>query len=190
MVVLVREHLGENMAVTHACQKTAAEEIAAASRMIIDAVRRGRKVILFGNGGSAADAQHLAADFVGRFGRDRSPIPALALTADTSVITSLGNDFGFDRIFARQVEALAGKRDVVIAISTSGRSRNVIEGAEAAKRAGARVIALTGRNGGALARLADVAIRVPSDSTARVQEAHIAIGHAICAITEEAWMQR
>ena len=128
-----------------------------------------------------------AADFVGRSSRERAPIPAIALTTDISVITAVGNDLGFDQIFARQVEALVREGDVVIVISTSGRSENVIRAAEAARRRRARVVALTGRDGGTLATLAHVAIRVPADSTPRIQEAHIAIGHAICAIVDEAW---
>lgn len=190
MVERARRSLRESAAAVEGCLEDGPQAVAAASRLILDAVRRGRKVVLFGNGGSAADAQHLAADLVGRFGRDRAPIPAVALNADTSVLTSIGNDYGFDRIFARQVDALARSGDVVIAISTSGRSANVIEGVRAARRAGAQVVVLTGRDGGTLAHLADVAIRVPSRQTARIQEAHIAIGHALCAIVEEAWARR
>ncbi|MDR7523306.1 MAG: SIS domain-containing protein [Armatimonadota bacterium] len=190
MVEQAQRSLRESTAALQECLERAPNAVADASRLILDALRRGRKAVLFGNGGSAADAQHLAADLVGRFGRERAPWPAVALTADTAVLTALGNDYGFDRVFARQVEALVGAGDVVIALSTSGRSANVIEGVRAARRAGARVIVLTGRDGGALARLADVAIRVPSTHTARIQEAHIAIGHAICAIVEAAWVRR
>ncbi|MDR7484818.1 MAG: SIS domain-containing protein [Armatimonadota bacterium] len=190
MVEQAQHSLRESTAALQGCLERVPDAVADASRLILDALRRGRKAVLFGNGGSAADAQHLAADLVGRFGRQRAPVPAVALTADTAVLTAVGNDYGFDRVFARQVEALVGAGDVVIAISTSGRSANVVEGVRAARRTGARVVVLTGSEGGALARLADVVIRVPSTQTARIQEAHIAIGHAICAIVEAAWVRR
>ncbi|MDR7542632.1 MAG: SIS domain-containing protein [Armatimonadota bacterium] len=183
----VRAHLEANVAVTQACLETVAARVAVAARLILDALRAGGKVVLCGNGGSAADAQHLAAELVGRFARERAPIPAIALTADGAVLTALGNDYGFDRMFARQLEGLVRPGDVVVVISTTGRSRNVVEAAASARRAGARVIALTGRDGGDLAPLADVEVRVPSDRTSHIQEAHITIGHAICAILEDAW---
>jgi D-sedoheptulose 7-phosphate isomerase len=181
-----RRYLGESAAVTTACLDTVADQVAAASQMLLDTLGRGGKIVLFGNGGSAADAQHMAADLVGKFMRDREPVPAVALAADTAVLTALGNDYGFDLIFARQVDALVHEGDAVVAISTSGRSRNIIEGAAAARRAGACVIALTGRDGSPLTEAADVAIRVPSDHIGHIQEAHIAIGHALCALIEEA----
>jgi len=146
--------------------------------------RRGGKILLFGNGGSAADAQHIAAEFVGRFVRERRPLPAVALTTDTSVLTAIGNDYGFERVFARQVAALGRAGDVVVAISTSGASPNVLAGIDAARGAGLTTIALTGRDGGALAKRADLAIVVPSQSTARIQECHIAVGHVICEIVD------
>jgi D-sedoheptulose 7-phosphate isomerase len=183
----IRAHLRGGAEASLECAERAAGEIAAAAAMILEAARAGGRILLFGNGGSAADAQHLAADLVGRFLRERRPIPAVALSTDTSVLTALGNDYGFDQIFARQVQALVRPGDVVVAISTSGRSANVVAGAQAARTAGARVVALTGRDGGPLAREADVAIRVPADHVAHVQEAHIAVGHAICAVVEEAW---
>lgn len=184
-VDVARRYLGDSAAVTTACLEAVAGQVAAAAEVLLETLARGGKIVLFGNGGSAADAQHVAADLVGKFMRDRRPVPAVALAADTAVLTSLGNDYGFDLIFARQVHALVHEGDAVIAISTSGRSRNVIEGAAAARRAGARVIALTGRDGSPLAEAADVAIRVPSDHTGHIQEAHIAIGHALCALIEE-----
>lgn len=183
----VRAHLEASAAVTQASLETAAAQAAAAARLILDAIRAGGTVVLVGNGGSAADAQHLAAELVGRFARERAPIPAIALSADAAALTALGNDYGFDRVFARQVEGLVGPGDVVVVISTTGRSRNVVEAAASARRAGARVVALTGRDGGDLAHLADVEIRVPSDRTAHIQEVHITVGHAICAILEDAW---
>jgi D-sedoheptulose 7-phosphate isomerase len=179
-------YLRESIAVTAACLDALAVPVAAAARLLIEALAGGGKVVCFGNGGSAADAQHLAADFVGKFMRERRPLAAVALTADTAVLTAVGNDYGFERVFARQVEALVREGDIVIALSTSGRSQNVIEGVAAARRARARVVVLTGRDGGRLAELADVAICVPSDHTGHIQEAHIAVGHALCALIDEA----
>ncbi len=185
LVERVRAEIEEGAEVHRRCAESLTEAVAQAAELLLGTVREGGRIVLFGNGGSAADAQHLAAELVGRFARERPAIPAVALCADASAITAIGNDYGFDAVFARQVEAAAGKGDAVVAISTSGRSRNVIEGAAAARRAGARVVALTGANGGELARLADVAIRVPSGTTARVQEAHMTIGHVLCALVEE-----
>lgn len=187
MTARIRADLKETIAVTQACLDEVTQHIAAAARIIVEALAHGGKIVLFGNGGSAAQAQHLAADFVGTFARPRPAIPAVALTTDTSVITAVGNDLGFDQLFARQVEALVGGADVIIALSTSGASVNVLRGTEAARKAGARIIALTGGGGGALARLADVAICVPSDSMTRIQEAHAVIGHVLCTIVEDAW---
>jgi D-sedoheptulose 7-phosphate isomerase len=163
------------------------DDIANSAKLIIDSLMRGGKVVFLGNGGSAADAQHLAADLVGNFTRDRQAIPAIALTTDTSILTAVGNDMGFEQVFARQIEALVDQRDAVVAISTSGTSLNVIRAARAAKAKGARVIGLTGCSGGELAAICDVVIRVPSAKTARIQEAHIAIGHAICELVESWW---
>ncbi len=148
------------------------------------AVRDGNKLMFFGNGGSAADAQHLVTELTVRFERDRPPIAALALTTDTSTLTAIGNDLGFDRVFARQVEALARPGDVAIAITTSGRSRNVILGLQAARDVGAVAAALCGGDGGELAGLADPLLIVPSDDTQRIQEMHITLGHALCGALE------
>jgi D-sedoheptulose 7-phosphate isomerase len=156
------------------------EPIWRAGGAIVSALRQGRKLLLFGNGGSAADAQHLAAEFVGHYVTERAPLPAIALTTDSSVLTAIGNDYGFDEIFARQVRALGRSGDVAIAISTSGRSRNVILAVEAAREAGLATVALTGGDGGNLAPIVDVAIVVPSATTARIQECHITIGHVLC----------
>ncbi len=150
------------------------------------AVRAGGKILLFGNGGSAADAQHIATELVVRFARDRAPIAAIALTTDTSALTAAGNDLGFEAVFARQVEALGRAGDVAVGISTSGRSPNVIAGLRAAKGRGLVAAALAGGDGGALRGLADPLLVVPSRETARIQEMHIAIGHALCAALEDA----
>jgi D-sedoheptulose 7-phosphate isomerase len=155
-----------------------------AASVIVDCLRNGRKLLFFGNGGSAADAQHLAAEFVGRFVSERAGLAAISLTTDSSILTAVGNDYGFDRVFARQVQALGRPGDVAVAISTSGNSPNVLEAVREAKKHGLNVIGLSGKDGGALAREARVAITVDSDSTARIQECHIAIGHIFCELVE------
>jgi D-sedoheptulose 7-phosphate isomerase len=154
--------------------------IAQAGHLFVEALRAGRKLLFFGNGGSAADAQHLAAELVGRYAADRAPLPAIALTTDSSALTAIGNDYGFEQVFARQIRALGRRGDVAIAISTSGRSQNVILGVEAAREAGLATIALIGGDGGKLAPIVDIAIVVPSTTTARIQECHITIGHVLC----------
>ncbi len=158
--------------------------IVAAAETIRAALRAGRSVLVFGNGGSAADAQHFTAELVGRFERERRGAAAIALTTDTSVLTSVSNDYGFERVFARQVEALGRRGDVALGISTSGESPNVLRAFEAAGAAGLTRIALTGRDGGALGRGADIHVNVPEPSTARVQEVHRTILHAICDLVE------
>lgn len=168
--------------VRHACEAPVLEAVA----MVVGAFRRDGKLLLFGNGGSAADAQHTAAELVGRFRLNRRALPALALTVDTSVLTSVANDIAFDAVFARQVEALGRAGDVALGISTSGASKNVVAALEAARAAGLGTIALTGRDGGAVGRAADVHINVPSDSTPRVQEVHRTLLHVLCELVEHA----
>ncbi|WP_262918301.1 D-sedoheptulose 7-phosphate isomerase [Mucilaginibacter straminoryzae] len=155
--------------------------IGEAAKNVINAVKKGNKVLIFGNGGSAADAQHIAAEFTGRFVKERRGLPAIALTTDTSAMTAISNDYGYARIFARQVEALAVPGDVVIGISTSGNSENVIKGLEAGKQIGCYTLGLSGRDGGAMNSLCDLNIVIPVNTTARVQEMHILIGHILCA---------
>jgi D-sedoheptulose 7-phosphate isomerase len=147
-------------------------------------IKNGGKILIMGNGGSAADSQHIAAEIVGRFKKERKGMPAIALTTDTSIITSVGNDYGYDYIFARQVEALCRPEDMVIGITTSGNSANVVRAIEAAKAIGATTVGLTGGTGGKLNNLCDYNIVVPSSVTARIQEAHIFIGHSLCEILE------
>jgi D-sedoheptulose 7-phosphate isomerase len=161
------------------------EGIIEAASLIISCLQSGSKLLFFGNGGSAADAQHLAAEFVGRFVRERAALPALALTTDSSILTAVGNDYGFDQVFARQIQALARPGDVAVAISTSGNSPNVLEGMKAAKKGKLKTIGLTGKNGGALSKEADLTITIASTSTAKIQECHIAVGHLLCELTEE-----
>jgi D-sedoheptulose 7-phosphate isomerase len=159
-------------------------DIDAAGRFICESLRAGNKILLCGNGGSAADAQHIAAELVGRYERQRKPFPAVSLTTDTSALTALSNDYGYEEVFARQVEALAVAGDVLIAISTSGRSANIVKAAEKARVIGCKAIALTGCSGEPLASHCDLAIVVPSERTSRVQEAHITIGHLWCEMVD------
>ncbi|MFN2459098.1 MAG: SIS domain-containing protein [Candidatus Velthaea sp.] len=161
-------------------------QVAAISRALIDAFRGGRKVLWFGNGGSAADAQHLAAEFSGRFLRDRGGLPSEALSVNTSALTAIGNDFGYERVFARQVEAFVQPGDVVVGITTSGTSKNVVLALEEAKKRGAVTVTFTGNGGGAAARVADLALVGPDGYSAIVQEVHITMGHIICDLVEQA----
>jgi D-sedoheptulose 7-phosphate isomerase len=160
------------------------QPVADAAAAILDASRDGGKVLLFGNGGSAADAQHMAADLVGRFQRERRPVAAVALTTDTSIMTAVANDYTFDRVFVRQIESLGNRGDIAFGISTSGRSANVVAGLRAASARGLRTIAMTGRDGGTVGGEVEIHINVPDPSTARVQEAHRTLIHAICELVE------
>ena len=160
--------------------KSQSPQIAAAISLCVTALGSGKKIMLCGNGGSAADAQHIAAELIGRFVHDRKALPAIALTTDTSAITAIGSDYGFDDVFARQVTGLAASGDVLIAISTSGTSPNIIAACRAAAESGCHVIGLGGKTGGHLAEMADVTVVVPSDVTARIQECHILLGHLLC----------
>jgi len=162
-----------------------AGRVIAAADAVTAALRAGRKVLVCGNGGSAADSQHFVAELVGRFTRERRAWPALALSADTCILTAVGNDYGFERVFARQVEAHGQPGDVLIGISTSGNSADVVKAFEQAEAQGLHRIALTGETGGALAPMADVAIRVPSPETSHIQECHIAIGQLLAFMVEE-----
>jgi D-sedoheptulose 7-phosphate isomerase len=162
------------------------ETIKKIARVLVEAYKKGNKMVLFGNGGSAADAQHIATELLGGFTiHKRASLPALALTTDTSALTAIGNDFSFEDVFARQVEAMVNAGDVVIAISTSGNSENVLRGAKAGKARKATVVGFTGESGGKLKGECDLCLQVPSDSTPRIQEAHITVGHILCAIVEQ-----
>ena len=164
--------------------KDETKTIVAVADEIVRAFRRGNKILLFGNGGSAADAQHIAAEFTGKYLRDRDPLPAIALTTNTSSLTAIANDYGYEHIFVRQLKALVAEGDIVIGISTSGNSPNVLLAMEEAKRCGAITVVLTGQ-GGKLKELADFVLAVPSKETPLIQEAHIMIGHIICQLVEE-----
>ncbi len=156
-----------------------------ASAAVVSCLKSGGKIMLCGNGGSAADAQHIAAEIIGRFETERRALPAIALTTDTSILTAVGNDYGYDSIFQRQVQGLAQPGDLVIGYSTSGNSKNVINAVSEAKKAGCKVVTLTGKGGGALAEISDIDLCVDSSSTARIQEAHAFLGHALCSAIDE-----
>ena len=182
----VAAQLRESAAVKVAMSDRDADTICRIADAIVAAYRAHKKVIMFGNGGSAADAQHIVAELLGRFQLSRPALPALALTTNSSVVTAIGNDFGFENVFSRQIEAWAQEGDVVIALSTSGTSRNVLAAVTAAKRRGALTVALTGGTGGALTGAVDLALIVPASSPQRIQEAHITVGHVICSLVETA----
>lgn len=182
----IANDIRESIAVKQAVLIELTGVIQQAAEAVRDAILGGHKVLFFGNGGSASDSQHLAAEIVGRYEKERKGYPAIALTTDTSILTAVANDYGFDHIFERQVEALGQKGDVAVAISTSGNSKSVLLAVHKAKAMGLRTIGLTGRSGGELKKLADLAIVVPSQKTARIQESHILIGHIICERVDEA----
>ncbi|MBI4208571.1 MAG: D-sedoheptulose 7-phosphate isomerase [Deltaproteobacteria bacterium] len=165
--------------------KELARPIATVAEAIVSQLKKGGKVIFFGNGGSAADAQHLAAELIGRFQGERKALPAIALTTDTSILTAIGNDYAFDQIFERQVEGLVGPNDAVVGISTSGHSINVLRGLKKAKDCGALTVAFLGKGGGRIREVVDFPLVIPSDQTSHIQESHITIGHILCGLIEE-----
>jgi len=182
----VRAVLGRSIEVKQALLESCASEIAEAAERVADVFGRGGKVLLFGNGGSASDAQHIAAEWVGRYVEERRALPAIALTANPSELTAVANDYGYERVFVRGIEAHGREGDVAIALSTSGNSPSVLTAVEVARARGLYTLGLTGKGGGQLAGLVDLAIRVPSDETPRIQESHIAIAHAICEVVDDA----
>lgn len=182
--VVIRE-LEESANIKRVMAQNLPDMIVDAAQTILNAYKAGGKVLLIGNGGSAADAQHIAAELVGRFRLERAALPAIALTTNTSTLTALANDYGYEAVFSRQLEALANDKDVLIAITTSGTSPNILKAVETAQSKGVFVIGLTGGSGGKLKGMADLTIVVPSDNTARIQEAHITIGHIICHLVEK-----
>jgi D-sedoheptulose 7-phosphate isomerase len=184
-VAVVRAVIDASIAIHERLRGVDLQPVADAAGAILDAAAAGGKILVFGNGGSAADSQHLAAELVSRFQRERRAVAALALTTDTSVLTAVANDYAFDRVFARQIEALGSRGDVAVGISTSGTSRNVVDGLRVARERGLRTVALTGRDGGPVGAAADIHVNVPDGSTARVQEAHRTLIHAICEIVED-----
>jgi len=166
---------------------TLTDQVEVAAKLCIDSLQNGGKILIFGNGGSAADAQHIAAELVGRYKVERKGLAAIALTTDTSALTSIGNDYGYNHVFDRQVEALANQGDVAIGISTGGSSINVISGLQAAKQLGCNLIGFSGRDGGEMNTLCDVNLIVPAQDTPRIQEMHIVIGHTICHLIDLAF---
>ncbi len=184
---LISDYIEKSIQTKKELLKTKVEVIAEIVKEVVEAYRRGNKIIWFGNGGSAADAQHLACELVSKFYLERKALASIALTTNTSELTAISNDYDFDKVFARQVEALANPGDIVVGISTSGNSLNVIKGIEEAKRHGAITIAFTGASGGKLKRNrnVDYLLTVPSEDTSRIQESHIMIGHIICYLVEK-----
>ncbi len=185
----IKQTLLESAELKRVIAEEMAPQIEAVARLLIDSLRNGGTVALCGNGGSAADAQHIAGELVGRFLLNRPAYSCIALTTDTSILTCVGNDFGFDEVFARQVEGLLGEGDVLIAISTSGNADNCVKATEKARTIGATTVGLTGETGGRLAELCDVCLKVPHTVTARIQEAHITIGHILCGLVESALVE-
>lgn len=181
----IEADIRESIRTKEAVLKDQGGNIEKAVRAIIDSLKSGGKLLIFGNGGSAADSQHTAAELVGRFKTDRKALPAIALTTDTSALTAIANDYGYEHVFSRQLEALASKGDVALGISTSGNSKNVIEAFRKARSIGVKTIALTGGDGGLMKSEADICMIVKTKDTPRIQESHIMIGHIICARIEE-----
>jgi D-sedoheptulose 7-phosphate isomerase len=181
----IKDILLESIQVKEELLRNYVTQIKEIADLMIESLKKGGKVILCGNGGSAADAQHIAAEFIGRFKKDRSALAAISLTTNTSILTSLANDYGYDVVFAKQVEALGQKNDIVVGISTSGKAKNVALALKQAKKQNLKTVALTGGDGGDIGKLADVSFIVPSQVTARIQEAHITVGHIICELVEQ-----
>ena len=181
---LIEEFVAESIRVKTEFFERNSERVAEAAEAIAQALRQGHKVLLFGNGGSAADAQHIAAEFMGRFGPDRMPMPALSLATDTSVLTALGNDYGYHAVFSRQIEGLAQTGDVAIGISTSGNSPNVLAAFDAAREKGVLTIGFTGESGGKMNDRVDILFRAPSRMTPRIQETHLTLGHILCELVD------
>lgn len=181
----IREQLRESARVKESFSEELLGKMARCAESCAAAIRAGRKIVLFGNGGSAADAQHIAAELVVRLERTRPAMAAIALTTNTSILSAAANDMGFEHVFSRQIEALVAEKDVLIAISTSGDSANVLQGAEAGRRRGAFLVGMTGETGGRLAANVDLLLNVPSRNPQRIQEAHICMGHILCSLIEE-----
>ena len=181
----VAKHLKESITVKQEILDRMLPLIEKAASVAADCLKQGHKLLFCGNGGSASDSQHLAAEFVGRYEKERRALAAIALTTDTSILTAVSNDYGYERVFERQVEALGQKGDILIAISTSGNSKNVLKAVEKAKALGLYTVGLTGGNGGALKSAADLVLVIPSKKTSRIQESHILIGHILCECVDE-----
>jgi len=184
MINTIKEEFSSHLETINNVIGSMEKDIETASIIIVQALKNGNKVLLCGNGGSAADAQHIAAELTGRYKSERRGLPGIALTTDTSALTAIGNDYGYDRVFDRQVEALANKGDVIIGISTSGNSKNIVSALKLGQELGCQTVGLTGRDGGAMNDVCDINLIVPSDNTPRIQEMHILFGHTICQIVD------
>lgn len=182
---IVRNEIEDSIFLFKEVKESLKDEIIESAKIIINSIKKGNKLLICGNGGSAADSQHFAAELVGRFKKDRKALPAISLTVDTSILTAWSNDYSFDTVFSRQVEAVGKKGDVLFGISTSGNSQNVIEAFKIANKTGIYTIALSGKDGGKMKKYAKLNIIVPANDTARIQEAHILIIHILCSIIEK-----
>lgn len=183
----IKDVLLDSIQIKEELLRTRIGDILKISRAMIECLKKKGKILVCGNGGSAGDSQHIVAELVGKFQKERPGLSAVALTTNTSILTAIGNDYGYEQVFSRQVEALAQKNDLLLGISTSGKAKNVACALRQAKKAGIKTAILTGGDGGELAKLADICLIVPSSITARIQEAHITIGHIICGLIEEAF---
>lgn len=184
MKELIEAELNSHKKTLEAVTSSMLPQIIQAAEIVLGVIKSGRKVLLFGNGGSASDAQHIAAEFTGRFVKERRGLPAIALTTDTSALTAISNDYGFERVFARQVEALANEGDLLIGISTSGNSPNVLNALKAGRELNCKILGFSGRDGGEMNAVCDLNLVVPDQVTARIQEMHILIGHILCAVID------
>ena len=188
MLSIIKNEFNEHIKTSKKTMDSLSESIEIAANLCIDSLKNGNKILLFGNGGSAADAQHIAAEIVGRYKTVRKGLPAIALTTDSSVITSISNDFGYLHVFERQLEALANEGDLLIAISTGGSSTNIVNALKIAESLGCKSIGLSGKSGGDFNKLCNINIVVPSEDTPRIQEMHIVIGHTICHLIDQAFI--
>ena len=184
MQSIIKKELNEHLTTLDATMKSIGSSLEVAANICIDSLKQGGKILIFGNGGSAADAQHIAAELVGRYKLERKGLSAIALSTDTSSLTAIANDYGYEHVFDRQIEALANPEDVAVGISTSGNSSNVINALQSAKNIGCKSIGLSGKSGGDMNKLCDVNLVIPANDTARIQEMHILVGHIICHLIE------
>ena len=184
MQSIIKQELNEHLTTLDATMKSIGSSLEVAANICIDSLKQGGKILIFGNGGSAADAQHIAAELVGRYKLERKGLSAIALSTDTSSLTAIANDYGYEHVFDRQIEALANPEDVAVGISTSGNSSNVINALQSAKNIGCKSIGLSGKSGGNMNKLCDVNLVIPAKDTARIQEMHILVGHIICHLIE------
>jgi len=187
MIETIKNEFNSHLEVIQKVINNLEKDVESVAKIIIEALKNGNKIIIFGNGGSAADAQHFAAELTGRYKCERKGLPAIAITTDTSALTAIGNDYGYDRVFDRQVEALAKSGDVLVGISTSGNSKNVINGFKVGKELGCKIVGLSGKGGGEMNEFCDINIVIPSNNTPRIQEMHILLIHTICQLVDDSF---